>query len=189
MDNMDNKEKVLIEIYADGVYFPKPRLGGIASLILFPDGTTMNLSRGYENTDTLRMKITSVISSLDGAAQLIEKKIIKPGTYINLLTDSESVVNCITRGWLRAWQSNGWFLTTTGKPVKNAVLLEELSSFIHRIEKSGVKLDFTCIAGIGTPIFFNPCVLDAEKTLYYYKGCNKLAVEAFRRLEKSLLKS
>jgi ribonuclease HI len=185
---LNENAKPIVEIYTDGVYFPDPQLGGIATIFKLPDDKVMNYSQGFENTDTPRMKLTSVINALDMLADLVDNQTIKTGIPKKLITDSEYIVDIILQGWLPLWKSKGW-VTSSYKPVKNTDLLEQLLFSLDRIP----SVCFVKVASLHHPNYNKPpnynraiAGLDCEQSLYYFKRCNDMAVEAFRALEREI---
>jgi ribonuclease HI len=87
-----------VEIYTDGSCLNNPGAGGYGVVLLAGDNRK-ELSGGYVRTTNNRMEILAVIKGLQA---------LKKPCRVNLYTDSQYVVNAISKGWAKKWQKNNW---------------------------------------------------------------------------------
>ena len=119
------KKKVIVEpdipaghilIYTDGGAINNPGPGGYGAVIL--DGEEeRELSGGYRLTTNNRMELMACIKALQSLGN-DEKPVI-------LYSDSQYVVNGISKGWAKGWRKRGW-KKSDGQPAKNNDLWAEL---------------------------------------------------------------
>ena len=57
------------------------------------------ISGGFRLTTNNRMEMMAVIAALEA---------LKEPCQITLYSDSQYVVNAMTKGWAQRWQANGW---------------------------------------------------------------------------------
>ena len=90
-----------VEIYTDGSCLRNPGgPGGWAAIVL--DGTlTMHLAGGEDRTTNNRMELTAAIEGL---------KSVSKGRLVRVHSDSEYLVNTMTRGWKRRKNRDLWAL-------------------------------------------------------------------------------
>jgi ribonuclease HI len=140
-----------VEIYTDGGAINNPGPGGYGVVLLI-DGEMRELSGGYAHTTNNRMELMACIK---GIAALSHRS----GT-VALFSDSQYVVNGISKGWARGWRKRGW-LKSDGKPAINADLWQELLNGIE-----GLDISFNWVKGhAGHPL---------------NERCDKLAVQSAR---------
>ncbi len=87
-----------VTLYADGACSGNPGPGGYGA-ILVCNGKRKELSAGYARTTNNRMELRAVIAGLEA---------LKEPCAVEVVTDSQYVVNGITKGWARKWRRNGW---------------------------------------------------------------------------------
>lgn len=87
-----------VEIYTDGSCLNNPGPGGYG-VVLLAGNNRKELSGGYGQTTNNRMEILAVIKGLQA---------LKKPCRVNLYTDSQYVVNAISKGWAKKWQKNNW---------------------------------------------------------------------------------
>jgi len=87
------------KIYTDGSCLGNPGVGGWGAVIIYPDGREEELSGGEEATTNNRMEIQAIIKAL---SELL------PGTSVEVLSDSEYVVNSMTKGWKKKANTDLW---------------------------------------------------------------------------------
>lgn len=105
-----------IEIYTDGSSLGNPGRGGYG-VVLKSGSHRKELSQGFKFTTNNRMELMAVIEAL---------KSIKNKDYkVVLNTDSQLIVNTMTKGWLESWQQKGW-KKADKKPVLNRDLWEQV---------------------------------------------------------------
>ena len=108
-----------IIIYTDGACRGNPGPGGCAAII-DDDNRQTELSCGYRWTTNNRMEIRSVIAALE---------VIETGAPVHLVSDSQYVLNALSKGWISGWKRKNW-VTTAREPVKNRDLWEHLDGLI-----------------------------------------------------------
>ena len=108
-------------VYTDGACRGNPGPGGCAAII--DDGkATTELARGYRWTTNNRMEILSVIAALE---------MVATGAPVRLVSDSQYVLNTLSKGWISGWKRKGW-INTAREPVKNRDLWEQLDELAAR---------------------------------------------------------
>ncbi|BAQ65480.1 ribonuclease HI [Geminocystis sp. NIES-3709] len=93
-----NDQLPQVEIYTDGSCLNNPGPGGYGVVLLAGDNRK-ELSGGFERTTNNRMEILAVIKGLEA---------LKKPCRVNIYTDSQYVVNAISKGWAKKWQKNNW---------------------------------------------------------------------------------
>jgi len=102
-------------IYTDGACLGNPGPGGYG-VILKTEGKESELSQGYLATTNNRMEIRAVIAGLTA---------LKQPCSVTVFSDSQYVVNAMSKGWARKWQANGWMRNRKDKAL-NPDLWEQL---------------------------------------------------------------
>ena len=117
-------------IYTDGSCLSNPGPGGYGVVILKGESRT-ELSGGYRLTTNNRMELTACIHAL--------KALKKPST-VTIYSDSQYVVNGITKGWAMKWQANNWMKKDKSRAL-NPDLWEKLLALcrIHEVDFQWVK--------------------------------------------------
>ena len=116
-----------VRVYSDGSGNVSGT-GGWASVILMPDGKTIEVFGHEKDSSSNRMELKASVKALENAAALPDHK---DGVVI-LFTDSMYVINGITHR-LEVWRRNG-FITATGKPVVNIDLWKDLAAVMEKID-------------------------------------------------------
>jgi ribonuclease HI len=137
------KESKRLTIYTDGACLGNPGPGGYGVVLLY-DGHRKEISGGFRLTTNNRMEMMAVIVGL---------RALKERCSVTLYSDSEYVVNSISKGWAARWRANGWKRNKKDKAV-NADLWEQLLDLIDKHEvkmvwvrgHSGVKENERCDA-------------------------------------------
>ena len=106
----------LIEIYTDGSSLGNPGPGGYG-VVMMSGKHRKELSAGYRLTTNNRMELMAVIAALGEIKKRDMKIIIK--------TDSQLIINTLTKGWLESWVKKGW-KKADKKPVLNRDLWEKV---------------------------------------------------------------
>ena len=141
-----------VEIFTDGACSGKPGPGGWGTVLRFGEHEK-ELSGGEASTTNNRMEMTAVIRGLAA---------LKEPCEVTLTTDSQYVVNSITKGWVYGWKKRGWFKSDK-TPALNVDLWEQM---LPLLEKH--KVTFVRVRGhAGHP--------ENER-------CDRLAVEARERI-------
>ena len=110
-----------IIVYTDGACRGNPGPGGYAAIIDQGDVKT-EWARGYRWTTNNRMEIRSVIVALEA---------IETGAPVHLVSDSQYVLNALSKGWIAGWKKKNW-INTAREPVKNRDLWEQLDSLVAK---------------------------------------------------------
>ncbi|EKQ71097.1 ribonuclease HI [Leptolyngbyaceae cyanobacterium JSC-12] len=105
----------VVEIYTDGACLGNPGPGGYG-VVLLCEGHRKELSAGYRLTTNNRMEIMGAIAGLQA---------LKFPCKVTLYSDSQYVVNAMTKGWAKKWRANGWKRNKTENAV-NPDLWEQL---------------------------------------------------------------
>lgn len=120
-------QRSIESIYTDGACSGNPGRGGWGVVIYYDDGSINEIGDGAAQTTNNRMEMQAAISALQYLDNSGEKQ------PINLYTDSEYLINCVTK-WVKGWKKKGW-KKSDGQPVLNQDLLQLLdelnSSQIH----------------------------------------------------------
>ena len=137
-----------VTIYTDGACKGNPGPGGYGVVLLF-NGRRKELAGGYRRTTNNRMELLAAIRGLEALTQRCQ---------VQLFSDSEYVVNAISKGWARGWRARGW-RRSNKEPALNPDLWERLLELCEQHE-----VDFRWVRGHSG---------DEEN-----ERCDKLAVEA-----------
>lgn len=116
-----DKSLTYVEIFTDGACSGNPGPGGWGT-ILRCGNHEKELSGGEKDTTNNRMELTAVIEGL---------KALNRTCKVKITTDSQYVVNGITKGWAEKWRSNNW-IKSDKKPAQNKELWEELLNQLAR---------------------------------------------------------
>jgi ribonuclease HI len=119
-----------VTIYTDGACIGNPGPGGYGVVLVY-QGHRKELSGGYRNTTNNRMEIMAAIAGLEA---------LKEECKVTLYSDSEYLVNAMSRGWAQRWRANGWKRTRREKAV-NPDLWERLLQLCehHEVRFNWVK--------------------------------------------------
>ena len=90
--------KVDVVLYTDGACTGNPGPGGYAAILKYGEHRR-EISGGFRQTTNNRMELTAAIMGL---------KTLKRPCRVVLYSDSEYVVNAMSRGWAERWRANGW---------------------------------------------------------------------------------
>lgn len=126
----ESKQLQHIIIYTDGACLGNPGPGGYGVVLLHKDNRR-ELSAGYRRTTNNRMEMMAVIAGLE--------KLRFPCS-VTVYTDSQYVVDSVTKGWAVRWRANGWMRNKTDKAV-NVDLWERLLDLcaIHEVQFEWVR--------------------------------------------------
>lgn len=101
-------------VFTDGASEGNPGPGGWGA-VLVVDGQVVAEDYGSEpHTTNNRMELKAIIAGL---------KMLPPDTPINVYTDSQLVVNILTK-WAPGWKAKGWKKKSPG-PIANLELVQE----------------------------------------------------------------
>ena len=106
-----------IIIYTDGACQHNPGPGGYGVVLTYGDHSR-ELQGGFRWTTNNRMEILAAIVGLEA---------LKKTSQVQVVTDSQYVVNSMVKGWAEKWKRQNWMRTRSDK-AKNADLWERLLS-------------------------------------------------------------
>ncbi len=117
-------------IYTDGACTGNPGPGGYGVVLLY-ENRRKELSGGFQRTTNNRMEMMAAIAGLKALNQQCD---------VVLYSDSQYLVDAMTKGWARRWRSKGWMRNKEEKAL-NSDLWEELLTLCqrHRIEFRWVR--------------------------------------------------
>ena len=118
-----------VDMFTDGACSGNPGPGGWGT-ILRSNGVEKEMCGGEANTTNNRMELLAVINGLSALKRKCE---------VTIYTDSQYVVNGITKGWAQSWKANGW-RKKDKKPALNADLWDMLLNLLSQHEYSFVWL-------------------------------------------------
>ena len=110
-----------VEIFTDGACSGNPGAGGWGSILRYGK-YEKEISGGSAQTTNNRMELTAVIEAL---------KLLKEPCEATIYTDSQYVVNGITKGWAESWKRNGW-RKGDKKPALNPDLWDALLTLLEQ---------------------------------------------------------
>ena len=112
-----------VEIFTDGACSGNPGPGGYGVILRY-GAAEKELSRGEAVTTNNRMELMAAITGL---------RALREPCQVTLYSDSQYVINGITKGWAAKWRANGWMRNRTEKAV-NPELWDELLTLCARHE-------------------------------------------------------
>ena len=119
-----------VTIYTDGSALGNPGPGGYGTVMMM-DEHRKELSGGFRLTTNNRMEILAVIKGLEA---------LQERCHVSLYSDSQYVINAITKGWAKKWRSKGWMRNKTDKALNPDMwerLLEQVGR--HDVEFNWVR--------------------------------------------------
>ena len=119
-----------VDIYTDGACSGNPGPGGWGAILKYK-GVEKELSGGEAQTTNNRMEMTAVITALS---------MLKEPCEVTVYSDSKYVIDSVTKGWAKSWQSKGWVKGNKEKAL-NPDLWEKLLALLdkHNVEFIWVK--------------------------------------------------
>ncbi len=119
-----------VYIYTDGACRGNPGKGGWGAILVYGE-TKKELCGGEKDTTNNRMELTAAIVALAA---------LKEPCKVVLTSDSQYLVNGITKGWAESWRKNGW-RKSDKSPALNPDLWEKLLDLLskHDVEFIWVK--------------------------------------------------
>ncbi|MCH5303534.1 MAG: ribonuclease HI [Ruminococcus sp.] len=119
-----------VEIYTDGACKGNPGPGGWGAILRY-NNVEKEISGGVAQTTNNRMELMAVVNALS---------LLKEPCKVTLYSDSQYIINALTRGWARKWQSNNWMRNKTEKTLNSDLwdLLLELCD-THEVEPIWVR--------------------------------------------------
>lgn len=91
-------ERMQVTIYTDGACLGNPGPGGYGAVLLY-SSQRKELSGGFKLTTNNRMEITAALVALESLGEPCQ---------VTLYSDSQYLVNAMSKGWAQRWQANGW---------------------------------------------------------------------------------
>ena len=110
---MDDLKQV--EIYTDGACTGNPGPGGYAAVLSFGQ-KRKEISGGFRLTTSNRMELWAAIAALGE---------LRFRCAVTVRSDSQYLVESVTKGWVARWRANGWMRNKNERAV-NADLWETL---------------------------------------------------------------
>ena len=119
-----------LEIWADGSCVKNPGPGGYGIIVKY-QAHKWEKAGGFRLTTNNRMEITGVLVALEA---------LPAKCKVTIFSDSQYVVNSMTKGWAKRWKSEGW-IKKGGKTVPNADLWKKMLDLCakHKVEFKWVK--------------------------------------------------
>ena len=119
-----------VTIYTDGACEPNPGPGGYGIVLIY-ESARKELSGGFHLTTNNRMEIYAAIRALESLTEPCK---------VTLYSDSEYLVNAVTKGWAKRWKENNW-LRTKNELAVNVDLWEKLLALCekHQVDFAWVK--------------------------------------------------
>jgi len=127
---MNSSQNIAIEAATDGACSGNPGNGGWGGLIIFSDGSEIELGGAEINTTNNRMELMAAIKTLEKLKQFKLKKDFK------LRTDSKYLIEGYSN-WINNWKRNGW-KTSSGKTVLNLDLWQKIDT----LRINGLAMEF-----------------------------------------------
>ena len=109
-----------VVLFSDGACLGNPGPGGYGVILAYGEHRR-ELSGGFRKTTNNRMELTAAIKGLEA---------LKERCAVRLVSDSEYVVNAISKRWAFGWRSRGW-RRTAGKIVPNADLWDQILKLVE----------------------------------------------------------
>ena len=113
-----------VKIYTDGACLGNPGPGGYGVVLLYGQ-RRKELSGGFRLTTNNRMEIMAAIEGLEA----LEKP-----CSVSLYSDSQYVVNAMSKGWAKRWKANGWMRRPGGGKALNPDLWERMLELCDKHE-------------------------------------------------------
>ncbi len=127
-----------LTIYTDGSARGNPGRGGYGVILIWK-GVKKEFSKGFRLTTNNRMEILSVIVGLEA--------LTRSGLNITVYSDSQYVINSITKGWLEKWMRTNF---AGGK--KNSDLWKRMHPLLKKH-----KINFVWVKGHASNPYNNRC--------------------------------
>ena len=127
---MNSHQNIAIQAATDGACSGNPGKGGWGGLILFNDGSEIEIGGSEDNTTNNRMELTAAIKTLE------KLKNFSITENFRLRTDSKYLIEGYSN-WINNWKKNGW-KTSSGKQVQNMDLWQS----IDKLRIRGLQMEF-----------------------------------------------
>lgn len=143
-----------VDIYTDGACSGNPGPGGWGAILMYGEHKK-ELSGGEAHTTNNRMELLAVISALE---------LLKEPCKINLYSDSQYIINAMTKGWAEKWRSNGW-MRNKKEAASNPDLWERLMALCEEHD-----VNFIWVKGHAQNKYNNRCDEMAVEQSQKYKS-------------------
>ena len=119
-----------VDIYTDGACKGNPGPGGYGIVLVYR-GIEKKMSRGFKSTTNNRMELLAAITALEALNEACD---------VTLYSDSQYLINGMTKGWARGWKAKGW-IKSDKKRALNTDLWDRMLTLDakHRISYVWVK--------------------------------------------------
>lgn len=119
-----------VTLYTDGACIGNPGPGGYGIILKFGE-RKREISGGFRLTTNNRMELIAVIEGL---------RALKERCAVSVWSDSEYVVEAMTKGWPARWRANGWMRNKKERAV-NPDLWQQLleAAAQHQVTFTWVK--------------------------------------------------
>ena len=87
-----------VELFTDGACSGNPGPGGWGAILRY-NGREKELSGGEARTTNNRMELTAVLRAFS---------LLKEPFEVTLCSDSQYVMDGLSKGWAKSWKRNGW---------------------------------------------------------------------------------
>lgn len=122
MADQNKADNKVVTMYTDGSSRGNPGPGGYGTILMM-GAHRKELSQGYQRTTNNRMELMAVIAGLQALK--------KDGLKVNIYSDSQYIVNAVTKGWLANWIKTNF---KGGKKNKDLWLLYDELAQNHQIK-------------------------------------------------------
>ena len=112
-----------VTVYTDGACLGNPGPGGWAAVLLFQE-KRKELSGGFAQTTNNRMELTAALEALEA---------LKRPCRVKLHSDSQYLINAVSKGWAEGWRMRGWMRIKKERAL-NSDLWERLLKAVSRHE-------------------------------------------------------
>jgi ribonuclease HI len=131
-----------VSIYCDGACEPNPGNAG-SGIVVYRDGKLAELWYGLYNPNGTNN--TAELNALHEALRIAEKE-IKAGYSVEICSDSQYAINCISV-WAPGWEKKGW--TKKDGEIKNLDIIQDGYAIYQRIKDEDLTLTHVA-AHVGT---------------------------------------
>lgn len=139
-----------MKIYTDGCCLGNPGRGGYCTLIVDGDQIIDKISGGDKYTTNNRMELTALLEGFQYLEKYQDRFLNENNTEtIQVISDSEYVINPLRNGWIFGWKNKGW--RNSAGNVKNSDLWIRIYPLFCKYRK---KLSFEWVRG-HTGNYFN----------------------------------
>src|SRR5262249_13893886 len=120
-----------VVIYTDGACVGNPGPGGYGVLLIYGE-RRKELSGGFRMTTNNRMEILACIAGLQA---------LKEPCEVTIYSDSQYVVNAMTKSWAIRWRERGWKRKENGQ-LKDALNSDLWAQMLELCEQHSVRFEW-----------------------------------------------